>query len=495
MNDLHELTEYVLEHPDDFDHRWRLAKKLYMAWEYAEALKHLLILKKEWTRKLNVLRYLAATYYRLGRYEEAITELQDIVKQWPGETAVWEQLARVAEVAGKVELAVNAWEEIHKLDPSSSIAGRSIQRLMGVRENTPRGKLNLTDSDSGINLSVARVCENCGAQNSEEFDRCWQCHALLASAPPSPLVPPLLPEASSQAWFRRLAGGLLTVCVVTASVFLALSYLPFESTAPQALAITVYDFLAAALYMSRLYVALGVFLASTLVFWGLCRFLDIKAMGFSDALVSGLFTAGVSYLATWLPVAYLALAPAAPPLSSFLVVIVFMARGNLLRLLGVWLVQGVLLTTIMVAVPASLHGWDFVTNWPEVVRFETRLSRLRASESASTVLERPAPFAYSLIWVSTGSPWLDRTASANAIEIVPTPPDRYLKVDLRLEMVDEDEHTTKWEPVRNLDTPPYRFIQPVTPGARYALRIDAPEGTTCTTTITGLLPVRPGPLE
>ena len=95
MADLEELSQYVTSHPDDYAQRWRLAKKLYMAWEYNEAIKHLLILKKNWTRKLNVLRYLAATYYRLGRYMDAISELKEILQQWPSETAVWEQLARV----------------------------------------------------------------------------------------------------------------------------------------------------------------------------------------------------------------------------------------------------------------------------------------------------------------------------------------------------------------------------------------------------------------
>ncbi|MCC6696063.1 MAG: tetratricopeptide repeat protein [Candidatus Hydrogenedentes bacterium] len=494
MNDLHELTEYVLEHPDDFDHRWRLAKKLYMAWEYAEALKHLLILKKEWARKLNVLRYLAATYYRLGRYDEAIAELREIVKQWPGEVAVWEQLARVAEVAGKVDLAVSAWEEIHKLDPSSSIAGRSIQRLKGVRENTPRGKLNLTDSDSGINLSVARVCENCGAQNSEEFDRCWQCHALLVSSTPPPLVPALLPEVPSQAWIRRLAGGLLTVGVVSACVFLAFSYLPLDDTmAPRGLAITVYDVLAATLYATRLYMALGVLLVSTLVFWGLFRYFGLKGMELSDAFVSGLFTAGVSYLALWLPVPYQVLTPAAPALAAFVVLTVFVARGTLLRLFGVWLVQGVVLATVVLALPAILHGKEFMAHWPEVVRFDNGLSQSGESVNAPTLLKGPTPYTCSLIWASTGSPWLDEVGSEAAIEIIPTPLDRYLKVDLKMLRVEEDDRATQWEQVRYLDTPPYRVIQSVIPGAKYALRIEAAEGTTCTITITGLLPVRPGP--
>ena len=250
MSDLRELTDYVSEHPDAYDYRWRLAKKLYMAWEYKEALKHLLVLKSDWTRHLNVLRYLAATYYRLGRYEEAIQELEEILRQWPGEIPVWEQYARVSEVAGRTEAAIVAWEEVLKLDPDHSIAGRAVLRLRSTPDNSSREELNLADSDSGINLSAAHICENCGAQNSEEFDRCWQCHALLAHAALSSSVQTPLPESSSKAWLRTLVGGLLTVAAVSACVYLSLAHLPnsMGGTGTEEVPLSVYAVLAETLY-------------------------------------------------------------------------------------------------------------------------------------------------------------------------------------------------------------------------------------------------------
>ncbi len=71
MSDVWELAAYVEDHPGDHQQRWRLAKKLYAEREYLLALENLQVLNKEWTPKLNVQRYLAATYYRLGRYTEA----------------------------------------------------------------------------------------------------------------------------------------------------------------------------------------------------------------------------------------------------------------------------------------------------------------------------------------------------------------------------------------------------------------------------------------
>ena len=34
MADVWDVARYVESHPDDTDQRWRLAKKLYMAWEF-----------------------------------------------------------------------------------------------------------------------------------------------------------------------------------------------------------------------------------------------------------------------------------------------------------------------------------------------------------------------------------------------------------------------------------------------------------------------------
>ncbi|MGI6460113.1 MAG: tetratricopeptide repeat protein [Candidatus Hydrogenedentales bacterium] len=83
MENIPNIETHLIEHPDDHAQRWRLAKKLYTACEYRDALSHLLILKRDADWKLNYSRYLAATYYRLGRYDECIHELHGALESWP----------------------------------------------------------------------------------------------------------------------------------------------------------------------------------------------------------------------------------------------------------------------------------------------------------------------------------------------------------------------------------------------------------------------------
>ena len=150
MADLWDIARYVEAHPENHEQRWRLAKKLYMAWEYRLALEHLQVLKNEWRDRINVARYLAATYYRLGRYDEAIQELRDAVETWPEEMA---------------------WDEILALDSGHSLAAGAAKRLRAIPEESPEEALHLTDSDSGIDLSPKRICSECGAQNGAEMGR------------------------------------------------------------------------------------------------------------------------------------------------------------------------------------------------------------------------------------------------------------------------------------------------------------------------------------
>ena len=143
MADIWDIARYVESNPDDHEQRWRLAKKLYTAWEYRLALEHLQILKNEGPRRMNILRYLGATYYRLGRYEEAIKELQGALEFWPEEIGLYEQLARVLEIAGDQIRAAEMWEKALALDPHHPMAAHAAARLRSNRPDMAKKKTTL----------------------------------------------------------------------------------------------------------------------------------------------------------------------------------------------------------------------------------------------------------------------------------------------------------------------------------------------------------------
>lgn len=227
MTEIDELRTHLEHHPDDHATRWTLAKKLYMGVEYGEALGQLAILKEKWVRKLNVSRYLAATYYRLGQYDDAVAELRQALKEWPDEVALHMQLARVYEVAGNREEAARSWEEVLRINPRDAMAAEAVDRLSREPEATAEEDLHLKQSDSGINIAEVRVCSNCGAQNSPDFDRCWQCHAVLPGRDgrtPTPMPLPRDQKPASHSWVWVLLTGLVIVAVVALGVFTGLWY-------------------------------------------------------------------------------------------------------------------------------------------------------------------------------------------------------------------------------------------------------------------------------
>jgi tetratricopeptide (TPR) repeat protein len=140
MAEIWDIARYVEANPDDHEQRWRLAKKLYTAWEYRLALEHLQILKQEGQERINILRYLAATYYRLGRYDEARAELEQAITLWPDEIGLYEQLARVLEISGDHLGAAQEWDRVLSLDPHHPMAGHAAARLRSSASETDKKK-------------------------------------------------------------------------------------------------------------------------------------------------------------------------------------------------------------------------------------------------------------------------------------------------------------------------------------------------------------------
>jgi hypothetical protein len=473
MSDLKELAEYVVEHPEAYEYRWRLAKKLYMAWEYHESLRHLLILKKNWTRRLNVLRYLAATLYRLGRYEEAVAELEGILAQWPTEVPVWEQLAKVHEVMGDLEKSAHAWEQVLRFDPDHSIAKRAIRRLRA--DPTPaRDELHLADSDSGINLRSGKVCANCGAQNSDEFDRCWQCHASLAHHNTPVDVKSVDESASIMQWLRPLLGGLASVALFSSALYIALTRFPAD---PNMLEVpsSAYDALGAALYMPRAAIGGALAFASPVLLLAGFRITGVRGLNLIDAVGAGFIVAAGTYLMLWAPVPYQRYAIAAPAVATAFIVMLFLPNERMTRLAGAWILHTAPATVLGASLWFALVGVGPTREWPTIERF---------AQTDVTVNDTPlpsgnAPLQYSLIWSTTGSPWLDSLCGVTQIEALTDRENTPLSIELSLDGRAEQV----------VSNPPYRFVHRITPGSRYVLRIAAPAEETIRGTVRSLLPV------
>lgn len=191
MSNLWELAAYVEDNPSDYLQRWRLAKDLYAAHEYRLALEHLQVLKNEWRPHLNARRYLGAVYYRMGRYTEAARALREAITEWPDEIALREQLAHVLTRAEEYKEALNVWEDVLQLQPGHARAEKHIQKIRILLKTTLRSPfLQDEEEDDGVYDSAAGlppepplvgiICPRCGAQNSEDFERCWKCDASLA---------------------------------------------------------------------------------------------------------------------------------------------------------------------------------------------------------------------------------------------------------------------------------------------------------------------------
>lgn len=417
MAEVWDIARYVEDHPDDLPQRWRLAKKLYMAWEYRLALEHLQVLKNEGHNRLNVVRYLAATYYRLGRYDEAVRELDEALEIWPDETGLREQLARVLEIAGKRERAAEAWALIKEKDPQHPIAGSAVRRLSKRADDTPVRDLRIEDSDSGIDLRPGRVCPNCGAQNSEEFDRCWQCHALLsgaardsgrnAAAPSAPA--PFLPEET-----LLMGLGFLAVLVSGAALFLTLRLL-FGAREDGLLIATTWDVYRYQMAGLRAGVGLAAFVAWPIALWAALAAVRPRQL-VPPALVnfSAIFLAGLTCCATWLPRDLLFFVPVLPIVIS-LALVLGAFRIGAGRALGVWALHLGIVLALLYGTAAAVERvrlGAFFNPFREIAAvyaFEQKQAQA-AADGAYTFPEGATPYRATARWTSTGSAWLDSAA-------------------------------------------------------------------------------------
>jgi tetratricopeptide (TPR) repeat protein len=410
MADLGDLASFVAAHPEDYEQRWRLAKKLYMTCDYRGALAHLQILKEEWRPKVNVVRYLAATHYRLGRYEEAVRELHQGISRWPEDIAMREQVARVLEAADRHDAALDSWREIQRLNPDHIMAARAIERLETYLKEESPPELPIGDSDSGLDIS-GLVCSVCGAQNSAGFSRCWQCHARLdenaaAAAPIAPRHHTSTSHDPDPLFPVTLALGLGAVAALSLSVFLTMRHLAaLEGANPAAPVLTLRAYLEWTFAYTRIILGAALAIIWPVALWLSLTMFDSRWESTAQrSAVIGLLAAALCYLTTWLPGAWFLLTPAL----GAVVTLALMARMLRLKpgpLLGAWALQGALVLVTVVAGFVAMQGIGPLRDIAALARFA------RATAADPSRIHRAPDLSVNdpmgIQWASTGSRWLD----------------------------------------------------------------------------------------
>ena len=496
MTDVWELAAFVESHPQDYPQRWRLAKKLYAEHEYRLALEHLMVLHNSWTPKLNVERYLAATYYRLGRYAEAEERLRKTIQQWPDEVGPCEQLAYVLQVDGELKESLKTWRRVLELQPDHATAKRAIKGLeSAVESKEPKAGVPMyggfqpdLKAENGEELAVTgTVCPQCGAQNSDEFDTCWQCGVSLGRQTPSFLnTPPIeahgpyLLRPETMTALALVAMALFVIGAAAQGGWLIWNYLnagdsPLVSTDDLGNRILVPARLAAGLVM--------------LVFWPFVFKLAMKLFRVKPyppevlVYISGLLLGALTFLLVLLPMPFPVMAFILSLLLS-MAIIVFTFKLYMSMAFAVWLTHFALVWTLGAMtfwLAESRRYGELINPLAEVPAVMAAVTGADALPAASPV-RVPAsitPFRQKIRWQSSGSDWLDTHASQISVTIRPDTADPGLRFQL-FQGGDLRYH----EDLQGQSVVELHIL----PGQEYELAVLGPENIIVTIVIQSLLP-------
>ncbi len=504
MADMWDIAAHVESHPDDYQQRWRLAKKLYAAHEYRLVLEHLNVLKNEWTPKVNVRRYLAATYYRLGRYSEAIAELEETIAEWPEEIGIREQMAYVLKADKRLPEALEAWEEVLRLQPDHVIALKSVRKLQAKlaagKDTDPPAHLKQYPPDEagadGGDIPTpppmpGMECTQCGAQNSEEFGDCWRCGHPLPHAAAAGMPPALFEQADRSLPLQAKTVFRIAVVATLALLLYALFLgtrllLNFNETASPLVSTT--DIYAVALAPARIAAGLAMLLTWPIALRITLRMCGVKKKPKPLAVhVAATFLGTLALVLLLMPMpAPLLLPGAAILLFIALTIIVVVFQLQIARALLVWALHFVAVIFIGAIV---FYGTE-VYRFGEVLNPVAEITTLRhfAKTTHESGVSTPVrlssaitPIREQLVWQSSGSRWLDAKAATIIITIrlEETAPDLRFQIyeegDLRFHE-EIGEHKTE------------TFQYEITPDKAYAFSVPGPENLIVQVFIQSLLP-------
>jgi len=498
MSKMWDIAQYVEANPDRHDQRWRLCKKLYTAKEYRLALEHLLVLKNEWEDRKRVRRYLGATLYRLERYAEAVSELKEAINIWPEEIDLREQLAQVLFKSGDLDACADAWEKIAEVNPKHKYAAKAAKAMRAQAKGEEYDQFDTDamgeDLDQGFGMSVEVTCPQCNAKNSDEFDRCWNCHAPLGKGTPAPK--PAVSAVGSNPYkpieieddedgARGKAVYFLGAGAGLAGLYaLFLIFKLMMQAAPTGPAMSLDELLT--MHMNGTRVWLGILLLvnwSFLLAISVDLFFNEKPSRIPEALCAGLITGGISFALTWLPLEKLMLAFMVPALVSLPLMVVFLPK-KFPKILGAWVLQLALVFGFMFACASIVERSNTGQWFNPIAEYNGLLeySKKRAADnnpSGYTVIEGAAPVEKQFKLERTGSTWLDLKAKA----VTFTVEHETAGEDLRFEVADGSKtiifemlKNPKWSGMYNLET-----------GKTFTINTYGPEGAAVKVSINSLL--------
>lgn len=499
MAELWDVAAHVESNPGDYPQRWRLAKKLYAAHEYRLALEHLNVLKNEWAPKINVRRYLAATYYRLGRYEEAIAELEESIKEWPDEIGMREQLAYVLKADKQLEPARDAWEEVLRLQPDHTIAQKSVSKLT---KQILKGEES-HEAETKMDPALSQVediptpppmpgmeCAKCGAQNSEEFGDCWRCGSPLPHA--RRIDQPLLFDVAERSFFieSKLLGRIGAVSamgVMLCALFLGVLLLQKYNEGMTALT-SLDQLYSYELVPSRIAAGLAL-----LFFWPIVLRITILALRIKPRpkaihmYIGGILLGALALVIFLLPIPAPLLVPAnAILLFMALVVCVVALQFRMGRALLVWGVHFAIMVIIGLGVfwGTEMYRYGNTLNPFAEMGVVWEFSNSPGDRLNSGPVRLPSsltPVESKAQWESSGSVWLDTKISNVTINVRVDD----ANTDLRFQIYEDGKLQFHEELGRGQN---YQFNYAVSPGIQYTFRVIGSENQIVQVLLQSLLP-------
>jgi hypothetical protein len=298
-------------------------------------------------------------------------------------------------------------------------------------------------------MSVEVTCPQCNAKNSDEFERCWNCHAPLTGMGPvtSPTpVPNASPykslladveeegERGNTIWILLAAAGFVALFCLYQMFSLLLQ------DAPTGPAMTLHELLQYHITGTRIWVGLILLVVWTfLLAISVDLFFKERPTPIPEALCAGFIVGGISYGLTSLPLPQLPFAFLIPGVLA-LPLMFWILPKKPGKILAAWALHLVLVFVFMymcvMIVERSVTGQWFspLKEYNGLIAYAEK----RAAEpnpGVYTLLDNKVPREIKFKLEPTGSDWLDLSAEAIEFRVKHEPRE---EEQLRFEVYDEN---------------------------------------------------------